>query len=138
MSRPPVIVDANLAFKALVSSRGDLRGRLSPQVEVGLFSPRFLIVELFRHHDRLVHATGLDVESLIAALHRLLARLEFVNEALIPLGLWVEAHRPRRDVDEKDTAHVALTLHLDGRLWTEDKALQEGLKARGFDRFFEA
>ena len=34
-----------------------------------------------------------------------------------------------------DTPFIALTLHLDGRLWTEDAELEIGLRAKGFDRF---
>jgi len=37
----------------------------------------------------------------------------------------------------KDAPFVALTLQLDGRLWTSDEELKVGLKVRGFDRFFE-
>ncbi|MEI7935826.1 MAG: PIN domain-containing protein [Verrucomicrobiota bacterium] len=33
---------------------------------------------------------------------------------------------------------IALTLHLDGRLWTGDDKLKAGLRAKGFDRFFES
>jgi predicted nucleic acid-binding protein len=36
---------------------------------------------------------------------------------------------------KKDTPYVALTLHLDGRLWTEDEELKNALLAKGFDRF---
>ena len=49
----------------------------------------------------------------------------------------MEAYRLCREVDEKDTAYVALALHLDGRLWTHDSELKIGLRARGFDRFYE-
>ena len=49
----------------------------------------------------------------------------------------MEAYRLCRGIDEKDTPYVALTLHLDGRLWTEDAELKSGLKARGFNRWFE-
>ena len=42
-----------------------------------------------------------------------------------------------KGIDENDTAYVALTLHLDGRFWTGDERLKTGLRARGFDRFFE-
>jgi len=30
-----------------------------------------------------------------------------------------------------------LTLHLDARLWTDDEELKTGLRAKGFDQFFE-
>ena len=40
-----------------------------------------------------------------------------------------------KDVDAEDALHVALTLELDGLLWTGDKKLRNGLLAQGFDRF---
>ncbi|MFL5541612.1 MAG: PIN domain-containing protein [Longimicrobiaceae bacterium] len=42
-----------------------------------------------------------------------------------------------RGVDPGDEPFVALTLALDGRLWTGDQKLRRGLVARGFDRFFD-
>ncbi len=74
---------------------------------------------------------------ILEALHTLVSRLELVNEANIPLGTWMEAYRLCRDTDEKDTPYLALTLHLDGRLWTHDDQLKSALRNRGFERFFE-
>jgi len=118
-----IIVDANIAFKALVSQRGDLRDRLDPSANAKLFTPGYLFVELFKHKTRLARATGLTDDELLEALQALVTRLEFVNEANISLGVWMEAHRLCKDVDERDTPYVALPLHLDGRLWTEDAQL---------------
>lgn len=81
-----VIVDANIAFKALVSNRGDLRDRLSPSANLAFHSPRFLFVELFKHKERLSVAAKLNEDQLLEALHTLVSRLEFVSEANIPLG----------------------------------------------------
>jgi predicted nucleic acid-binding protein len=81
---------------------------------------------------------GLGDDEGLAALYSLINRIEFITEADIPLGTWMEAHRLCKDVDDKETPYVALTLHLDGRLWTDHKALKEGLRARGFHQFYEA
>lgn len=132
-----VIVDANIAFKCLHSARGDLRSRLGPGGHPSFFSPRFLFVELFKHKERLEHASGLAEADLLAGLHTLLSQLEFVTEANIPMGTWLEAYRLCKGIDENDTPYIALTLQLDGRFWTEDITLKTGLRARGFDRFFE-
>jgi len=138
MNADCVVVDANIAFKALAAGRGDLRDRLGPPATVTFFAPRFLFVELFRHKERLAQAAKVSEEDLLEALHTLVNRVEFVNEANIALGTWMEAYRLCRDTDEKDTPYVALTLHLDGRLWTDDAELKTGLKAKGFDRFLDS
>ena len=137
MNADCVIVDADIAFKTLAAGRGDLRSLLSPAVPLRFFAPRFLFVELFKHKDRLIHASRLTEEEVLQALYTLVSRIEFIKEADVPLGTWMEAHRLCRDVDEKDTPYVALALHLEGRLCTEDAALKTGLPARGFDAFFE-
>jgi len=137
MNADRVVVDANIAFKALVSQRGDLRGRLDPSSNAKFYTPGYLFVELFKHKTRLARATGLTEEELLEALHALVCRLEFVSEASISMGLWMEAHRLCKDVDEKDTPYIALALHLDGLLWTEDVQLKQALRAKGFDGFYE-
>ena len=58
-----VVVDANLAFKALAAGRGDLRERLGPGAEVMFFAPRFLFVELFKHKDALALAAKVSPET---------------------------------------------------------------------------
>ncbi|MCL4786790.1 MAG: nucleotide-binding protein, PIN domain-containing protein [Verrucomicrobia bacterium] len=130
-------MDANIAFKALAAGRGDLRDRLGPVASVEFFSPRFLFVELFKHKERLAKAAKVTDEELLNTLHTLVSRLEFVNEVNIPLNTWMEAYRLCREVDEKDTPYVVLTLHLDGWFWTHDGELKTALRAKGFDRFFE-
>ena len=136
MNADCVIVDANIVFRCLHAGRGDLRGRIGPGQHPQFFSPRFVFVELFKHKERLALSAKLSETELLEALYALVSRLEFVNEANIPVGTWVEAYRLCKGTDEKDTPYVALTLHMDGRLWTRDKQLKTALLAQGFARFF--
>ena len=48
---------------------------------------------------------------------------------------WQKAYDICKDVDEKDTPFVALSLELNAPLWTNDKKLGNGIKKKGFDRF---
>ena len=61
----------------------------------------------------------------------LLSRVEFVSETSIPIGTWMEAYRLCRDVDEKDTPYVALALYAKAEIWTDDRELKDGLRAKG-------
>lgn len=81
--------------------------------------------------------TRLGEEELLEALHSLVSSLHFVDEGAIPMGTWMEARRLCVPTDEKDTPYVALSLHLEALLWTEDIELERGLAAAGFDRFFK-
>jgi predicted nucleic acid-binding protein len=111
MSRRCIIVDANIAFRALASSRGDLRHRLDPSDDFHFIAPRFLFVELFKHKNRLLRAMGKPEDELLEALRALVSALDFTDEAAIPIGTWLEAHRLCAPTDPKDTPYVALALH---------------------------
>jgi predicted nucleic acid-binding protein len=131
----PIIVDANILFSALL--RVD-----SPFAEVLLYRDHpfhiceSTLVELFRHKERIVRFSRLDDAEIITLLHALLRRLKVEREELIPEACRTEAVELCRDVDPADAPFVALTLALDGRLWTGDQKLRKGLEARGFSRFF--
>lgn len=130
-------MDTNLVFSALVSRRAQLRELLLTEPGLRLVCPRFLFVELFKHKERIARATELAEDELLEFLNALLTRLEFVDEAAIPVGTWVEARRLCRETDEKDIAFIALALHLKCRLWSSDEELKRGLLAKGFNSFYE-
>ena len=132
-----VVVDTNIAFSALAAGCGDLALRLLSPAEIVFHAPRFLFVELFKHKARLVAATRLPEERLLEAFNELIESLQLIEAASIPVGVWMQARRLCDGVDLKDTPFVALTFHLDARLWTDDEELKAGLRAKGFDRFFE-
>lgn len=133
-----VVIDTNLVFSALVSRRARLRELLLTEPGLRLLCPRFLFVELFKHKERIVRATELPEEELLEFLNALLTRVEFVDEAAIPMGTWAEARRLCRETDEKDIAFIALALHLKCRLWSGDEELKRGLLDKGFNAFYEA
>ena len=131
-----IVVDTNIAFCALAVDGGDLGIRLTTPSEHKFFAPRFLFVELFKHKERLLRVTRLTENDLLEALNTLVESIRFIDAASIPMGVWMEARRLCEGIDLKDTPFVAMTIHLNGLLWTEDMELKSGLKTKGFDRFF--
>ena len=132
-----VVVDTNIAFSALAAGCGNLAMRLLSPSETIFYAPRFLFVELFKHRDRILAASKLSEDHLLEALNELLESLQLIEAASIPVGVWMQARRLCDGVDLKDTPFVALTLHLEAHLWTDDEELKTGLRAKGFDQFFE-
>jgi predicted nucleic acid-binding protein len=132
-----IIIDTNLVFSALVTRESRLRERLMINEDARFCCPRFLFVELFKHKERILRASQLSEDELLEFLSGILSKVEFIEEGLIPMGTWLEAHRLCRDTDANDTPFVALTLHLDGLLWTNDEDLKRGLHAKGFDWFYD-
>lgn len=60
------------------------------------------------------------------------SNIKFLNEGLIPKRDFLEALDLLEEIDIKDTPFVALTNYLKGILWTGDKVLLNGLKAKNF------
>ena len=123
---PPVVVDTNIFFAALVSRHSRLRENLLAEPASRFFCPRFLFIELFKHKERISAATELAEEDLLDALNAIFARIHFIDESAIPIGTWLEARRLCRDIDEKDTPFVALSLHLNGQACLRQPRLEGG------------
>jgi predicted nucleic acid-binding protein len=78
-----VVVDANIA---LARGRGDLRSRLDSPGSSEFFAPFFVLVELFKHKERIQRRSGLSEEEVLTALHELCECMTFIREADIAVG----------------------------------------------------
>ena len=131
-----IIVDTNILFSALYARESITRRKLLATKEVAFYTPNFLITELFRHKDRILSRSQATESETYEFLNRLLHRIHFVNEEMISTGNYIEAYRLCNDVDENDTAFVALALEMNSLLWTRDEALVQSLRRKGFNSFF--
>lgn len=131
-----VVIDANRIFAELIADGHRIRQAFGSNPEIKFYCPKYVLVELFKHKERIAAAAGLDEPSLLSLLHVLLEGIRFFDEDAISIGSWTEAWRLCRDVDENDVAYVALTLELGGELWTSDRKLEAGLRRKGFAYFF--
>ena len=135
-TQTPIIVDTNILFSALLRERSRF-AELVSRSEQSFYICEFVFVELFKHKDKLIRVTSLAEEDLLSQLYSILRRVHLFKENLIRYENRKQAFQLCQDIDEKDTPHVALTLELNGLLWTGDKRLREGLSAKGFNRFYD-
>ncbi len=78
----------------------------------------------------------MEEEEILDIFYYLLKRIEFYNEDSISDESLKKAYELCKDIDEKDLLFVALTIELEGLLWTGDKELLKGLKRKGFENIF--
>lgn len=131
-----VIVDTNVVFAGLRKKHSAIRRQLE-RSDIRFYAPHFLVVEIFKHKERIVRASNISAEETYELLTDLLRHVSFVNESIISTGDMIAAYRLCNDVDERDTPFVALTFALDGELWTRDDVLKQGLSRKGFSQFFQ-
>jgi predicted nucleic acid-binding protein len=132
-----IVVGTSIFLPLLLRRKSVQRRRFQTESGLRLYSPRFFLIELFKHKERIIRASELQESELLEALHELLSKIYFVEEGNIKIGTWMEARRLCADIDLKDSPFVALSLHLGARLWTSDEELKSGLLSRGFHHFYE-
>ena len=133
--KAPIVVDTNILFAALRSANRQTRRTLY-QDDIEFFAPKFIIVEIFEHKERIVSKAKISAEEVYEFLDDIIQRITFVSNEFISLANYTEAHRLCRDVDENDTPFVALALEMRAALWSKDEVLKNHLTRLGFTNFF--
>ena len=92
--------------------------------------------EIQNHWAKLKRISKLADKELEEAHFRILSKINFVNEELIPAKNWLRAKELVTDIDIDDLDFIALAKYLKGSLWTGDKELYNGLKAKKFKQIY--
>ena len=132
----PIVVDTNILFSALLRSESRFT-RVILDAKYSFFICESTIVELFKHRERIVRASKLSEVEVVRLFYTLLRCVTVYKEDLIDSRVRRDAYELCVGVDEADTPHVALAIHLDALLWTGDKSLKKGLRQKGFNQFFD-
>ena len=128
-----VIVDTNIIFSCLLNSQGTIGDLIfNSDTIFDFYSNEYMLYEIRKHWERLKKISKLTDFELQTSYDKLLAKLTFINEQLIPGNIWQTSETLVAGIDIDDTDFVALTKYLKGILWTGDKPLHDGLKAKRF------
>lgn len=128
-----IVVDTNIVFSAILNSNSRIaKILLNSKTHFHFFTCNYLRVEIQRHRNRLLKLTKLT-ESNLSELEELVTRnITFIDERLIPQDLLIKTELQLKAIDPDDTVFVALTKHLEAKLWTGDLQLYRGLRAKRF------
>lgn len=128
-----LVVDSNIVFSTLLNPKSSIGDILFNSKEtIGFYTCEYLREEIRAHKDKLINRSGyseLEFDELEFLVYK---QITFFSESTIPFEYWQKAAYYVRDVDINDISFVALSLFLDIKLWTGDKALIHGLTQKGF------
>jgi len=128
-----IIVDTNIIFSCLLNSQGTIGDLVfNSEKTFEFYSNQYMRFEIRKHWNKLIKISKLTDLELETAYVKMLTKLTFINEELIPQSDWEKAEALVTDIDIDDTDFVALTRYLKGSLWTGDKPLYDGLKIKRF------
>lgn len=96
------------------------------------FTCNYLRTEIQRHRNRILKITKLTEEQLSELEELVTQNITFIDERLIPQNILISTETQLKAIDPNDTVFIALTKHLEGKLWTGDMQLYRGLKSKRF------
>lgn len=123
-----IVADSNIIFSALIS-------RKSLYLDVfrvnEIYMPDIVFYELNKYESRLIRKTKLKQEKFRMFVRMLFEEITIIPKFAISVENWKAAFDVCKNIDEKDTPFVALSLEFKIPLWTNDKKLLESFNQEG-------
>lgn len=131
-----VVVDTNIMFSIMLKRNSKERKVLFSAKGIEFISCNLAIVELFKHRKKILQYSKLDETDVLESLRTILGKIKFYDEDLLSKDSLKKAYELCSLIDVKDTPFVALTIEVNGFLWTGDKKLKNFLGQKGFNKLW--
>ena len=128
-----IIVDTNIVFSGILNSNSQIgKILINSNEHFEFYSCDFLKTEILKHRAKLLKLTELAEDELNELETYITSRITFINAGIIPRKELILSRELVSDIDVYDVPFVALTKFLKGKLWSGDKVLLKGLRAKKF------
>lgn len=127
-------MDSNIVYSAILNTHS-LIGKLLIEDSdyFDYYSSYLLIDEINHHRNKILAKTGFTSQQFEEIISIIYDKIIFVENSLLSEDVLDNALMLTKDVDKDDALFVALSLLLNAKLWTGDKKLIKGLKAKNFN-----
>jgi len=133
-----IVVDTNIVFSGILNQKSRIGKVLIGEHKFfNFYSCYYLQKELINHYSKISHIAKKSIDRIIEIEKCLTKNIKFINENIIPKTIILESEKLVKDVDFDDIFFVALTKHLNAKLWTGDYKLIDSLKSKGFTQIIK-
>jgi predicted nucleic acid-binding protein len=130
-----IVVDTNVAFSTFLNTNSRIgQILLNGTKYYDFYAPEYIRTELIEHKERIKSIGKLSEDKFVELFVLIMSNLKILNHSIIPKSFYLNAYELCKDIDEDDTAFVAINDFVRGRLWTGDTKLTNGLIGKGYSR----
>ena len=105
-----VVVDTNIVFSTLLNSNSNIADLLFNSGEIfEFYTCSYMRYEIQKNWERLKKISKLSDKQLQISYTQVLAKLNFINEEIIPEETWLASEQITKGIDIDDTDFIALT-----------------------------
>ena len=127
-----LVVDTNIIFSALLKKNSKAL-EIIMRDDVEIFIPKFLVIEIFKHKERIIKVSKLSEDEVLESFYLLLKYCTILDDEDIPGQIFDQALQYVKETDPKDVVFVAAAISLDAQLWTGDIKLINCLKVKNIN-----
>ena len=125
-----VVIDANIIFAMLISGK-NIYIEILEGIEA--YSPDFILKEIEKYENFIIRKTHVK-NNFNHIIHNFFKKITIIPKIAISKNSFQVAYKLCKEIDEKDTPYVALSLELDAYLWSNDKKLKNELNKKNFGK----
>lgn len=123
------IIDANILMSILISGKASYRPILTYHRFV---APDFIFLEIEKYSSIILEKTKLNEEEFKKWSYFVFSQIRTFLRYVLSEDVLTKSNQLLKDIDLKDTSHVALSIELNLVLLTRDDILYKGLRKKGF------
>ena len=128
-----LITDANIIFSALLKPKSLIAQIIKEEHKFQFFAPDYLLDEFKVHQKRIEEMSPYTQSEFKEEWKLIRSRIKIVDSSEISNEIIDKSFEVVKDIDEWDIYFVALHFKTGHKIWTGDKELIKGLKAKGYN-----
>lgn len=127
-----IVVDTNIVFSTFLNTNSRIAQILFSVNSYEFFAPDYVRFEIIKHKEKIKKIAKLSENDFLELYELVMKNITILNLNVIPNAFYTQAKTLCETIDVDDTAFVAVSKFVKGKLWSGDIKLLNGLIEKGY------